>query len=379
MAEKKVKVAYVVHGLGFEGISYFTCNLMSGINTDKFDITVIMAVDDNGIPQAREHEILGYGIKILRTCDLQSVKRIREHLKLLKQHLIKTGPYDVIHVNMDTLSGLNLKVAKQMGIQNRICHSHKSKGRKIENPVKRVGVAAYRNTMKRYIAKYATTMIGCSDLANEYMYGKHPSQVVLNGIDTKKFLNTPINVNAYKKSLGIPEHKKVIATVARIVAIKNPFFTIEVVKKLSEMRQDFVFLWVGIGTHENSVKEKIKEYGLEKYFIFTGVRNDVAEILHCCEAFLLPSFFEGLPISVVEAQCAGCTCLVSDTVTRQIDGGKGKCAFLPITGDDVALWSDKLNTIVSDNNKVLLSAEDVQKFDIQTMIQQIEACYLLKG
>ena len=48
--------------------------------------------------------------------------------------------------------------------------------------------------------------------------------------------------------------------------------------------------------------------------ILTGVRNDVAELLQAMDVFVFPSIYEGLPVTIIEAQAAGLPCLISDKV-----------------------------------------------------------------
>lgn len=373
MENKKIKIAYVVHGLGAEGISSFTCNLMSKLDMAKYDVTVIMAVDQGGEPQEKEEQVLSYGVNILRTCDLYNVKYIKKHLTLLKNYLIEYGPFDAIHSNMDLLNGLNLKVAKKVGIKTRISHSHKALSIDYSNSVKNMAAKAYRALMKKEILKNATDLIGCSDKANEYMYGDAPSTVIINGIDIKKFSDVTINIAKYKKELGLINDTKIILTVARLHEQKNPFFIVKIIEELLKIRNDFVFLWVGDGHLKNAVESEICNKDLNDYFKLIGTRNDIPQILHCSDVFLLPSLFEGLPISAIEAQCAGCDCVIADNVTRLVDGGK--CTFLSIGASDAQQWAEEISCLLDKKERTVLSEEALHSFDVQAMADKVAMFY----
>ena len=56
--------------------------------------------------------------------------------------------------------------------------------------------------------------------------------------------------------------------------------------------------------------------------------------------FILPSLYEGLPVVGVEAQCAGLTCLFSDSITREVDISNGKSKFISIS--DEKKWVEEL-------------------------------------
>ena len=55
----------------------------------------------------------------------------------------------------------------------------------------------------------------------------------------------------------------------------------------------------------------------ESSIIFTGVRSDVADLMQAMDVFILPSLYEGLPVTMVEAQASGLPCLISDKVPRE--------------------------------------------------------------
>ena len=75
---------------------------------------------------------------------------------------------------------------------------------------------------------------------------------------------------------------------------------------------------VGTGPLEDQIKGMVKEKNLEDKIIFLGNRSDVDEILNGFDIFVFPSIFEGLPVSLVEAQANGINCLISDVVTKDV-------------------------------------------------------------
>ena len=65
-------------------------------------------------------------------------------------------------------------------------------------------------------------------------------------------------------------------------------------------------------------KDKIKELKLQDKVIMTGRRKDVVRFLQMFDLFFFPSVYEGLPVSMVEAQCTGLSCLISSSITDEI-------------------------------------------------------------
>lgn len=99
---------------------------------------------------------------------------------------------------------------------------------------------------------------------------------------------------------------------------KNPFFALDVIKKLSETKDDIVFWWIGNGSLEKEIKEYADQIGVGEHFVFLGKRSDVVELYQAMDAFFLPSLFEGLPLTGVEVQAMGLPLVVSDTVTDEM-------------------------------------------------------------
>ena len=89
--------------------------------------------------------------------------------------------------------------------------------------------------------------------------------------------------------------------------------------ELQNYNENLKLILVGNGKNFELVKEKVKLLDLENKVIMTGVRDDVNEILQTFDMFVFPSIYEGLPVSVIEAQASGLKCLLSDTVTKEVD------------------------------------------------------------
>ena len=85
------------------------------------------------------------------------------------------------------------------------------------------------------------------------------------------------------------------------------------------------------------IQQKVKELGLWDRVTFTGARMDVNKLFQAMDIFVMPSFFEGIPVVGIEAQAAGLPLLVADTVTTEVDVDMGLVEFLPID-NGVEIW-----------------------------------------
>lgn len=103
-----------------------------------------------------------------------------------------------------------------------------------------------------------------------------------------------------------------------------------------------------------------------------GIRNDIEDILPECDMFFMPSLFEGLPVSLVEAQAADLPCLISDTITREINCGG--CAFQPLEAP-ASEWASRISDILDGKHTLRVDPEKLRKFDISYTIEQLEQVY----
>ena len=351
-----------MHGLGADGIDTLFANLSAYWDLSRFEITYLLAVDEES-KQFWEERVLKNGVKVVHVTDLDG-KKLYQWPKKFEIALNEYGPFDAIHVNMDMLNGINLKVAKKVGIRNRICHAHTSNNYRPQNVIKWVVKSMYILLMKHWMKRYATERITCSDIAGDYFFGKGCYHTISNGIDLDKF--------RIKKDFERKTDKLRICTIGRIVDQKNPYFIANVINELFLIDNHIEFLWVGSGGMDEEVKEYVETLPSKNVFSFVGVRNDVENVLAQCSYFLFPSKYEGFGLVAVEAQAAGLDCFVSDTVPKDIDCGKCKYISLEKTP---AMWAKEIIEYIHSKQKMELDEQKLNCFDLKYMAEQLQALY----
>ena len=163
-------------------------------------------------------------------------------------------------------------------------------------------------------------------------YGKRANfEIINNGIEVKKDLyNQDIRINK-RQELELNEKDIVIGHIGRFVLQKSYTLPLlEIFRKLVDRNINYKLLLIGNGELEKEVVNKIEELKLKENVKVLGVRKDVNEILQAMDIFLLPSFHEGLPVTLVEAQGAGLKCFISDTVTKEIGLDIGLTEFISL-------------------------------------------------
>ncbi len=216
--------------------------------------------------------------------------------------------YRIIHVHQDCMSGLILKIAKKKGIPVRIAHCHSNnQDKNIKYLIKYM--------YKHIISKYATGLFACGEVAGEWMFGKNVKFIVLpNAIDTDRYVFSNDKRMLMRKELGLPENAFVIGHVGRFSKVKNHLFIIELCKLVFKQNRNTYVLFVGQGELLEEIREIVIKNHLENVIKFLGLRKDVPDLMQAMDVFVLPSLYEGLPVSVIEAQASGLPCVISENV-----------------------------------------------------------------
>lgn len=230
--------------------------------------------------------------------------------------IIRKNKYQIIHSNMNTLSVFPLFAAWLAGAKIRILHNHSTS----------VPSETKRNIMKiilRPIAKlFANRYFACSRLAAEWMYGKDCMSsrcvtIINNAVDLKKYVFDEEKRIKIRNKLGI-ENQLVIGHVGRFMYQKNHEFLIDMFSEVIKSNHNIRLLLVGEGPLYKTIKKKVKDLCLEDKTIFLGLRSDVQDLYNAMDLFVLPSYYEGLPVVGVEAQANGLPILVSTNITNEL-------------------------------------------------------------
>lgn len=223
--------------------------------------------------------------------------------------------YSIIHSHMSELGYFVFREAKKRGIKSTVCHAHNAPHFKDETLVEKAKDIV-REYFKHRIRRYTDHKFICGVEAGEWLFGKKSkSEFVMmnNAVDARKFAWSQEKSEELKAKLN-RDGKFVVCHVGRFNAQKNHTFLVEIFKEIHQRRPDSVLLLVGAGDLEEKVCQQVKNAGLCDCVSFMGSRDDVNDIMVASDVFLFPSLYEGLPVTLVEAQSSGIKCVISDTI-----------------------------------------------------------------
>ena len=123
----------------------------------------------------------------------------------------------------------------------------------------------------------------------------------------------------------------VIGHVGRFNPQKNHSFLLEIFSALLKKEPSAVLLLVGGGEDLPKIQAKAQTLGIAENIRFLGVRSDVADLMQAMDVFVFPSLYEGLPVTMVEAQASGLPCLISDKVPEECIITEGLVDVMPLS------------------------------------------------
>ena len=283
--------------------------------------------------------------------------------------------YDVVHIHTGSLATMFVyaKEAKMHGIRKVIVHAHTTN----------------RNTSLLYnirkailcygLNKYVDKFVGCSKKSIETKYTKTISSnalIVYNGIDIQSYKFNILYRNEIRNIYNIQKSQYVIGYLGRLSKEKNLYFMLDLIDRLREKDNDIVLMIVGSGELEKDLKEYVKAHGIDNKVLFTGNQTEAYKFYSAFDLFILPSFYEGFPVTAIEAQVSGLPAIISKCVTMEAKVSD-RTYYLAI--DNIDIWVDKIIEI-KDNYKLYENRVnidiDYSKCDKNITYKNIERMYI---
>jgi glycosyltransferase involved in cell wall biosynthesis len=308
------RVLHVLGSLNRGGVETWLLHALR--HTDR-NIVAMDFLVHQAEPGVYEDEVRSHRSQIYRCLNPQ---KLWQYGRQLKKILLEHGPFDAVHSHVHYYSGYILRIARHCGVPMRIAHSHNDTSH-FDN---QAGLArrAYLRLMSYWLSKNTTHGLAASGKAAVSLFGPKwqndpRSQILFCGVDLAAF-QKPLAKNETRAEFGWSDEHFVIGHVGRFDEQKNHPFLLQIFAEIARQLPEARLLLVGIGELQPQIKALAEELQLADRVAFVGTRPDVPRLmLGAMDAFLLPSFFEGLPLVLVEAQAAGLPCYVSDVIAPE--------------------------------------------------------------
>ena len=309
----KIKVLFFMDGIGNAGgIQEMAIKWMENLDWSRYQIDILSYDPGKTDNYPERVKALGGNVYVIPTYmkNGQLFESIKATIDFFKNH-----KYDVLHAHSSSKAIFVMLFAKMYGIKTRILHSHCTQF----IVTKRIPLLL-ANILKIPTNALTTDYFACSPEAGSFLFGEKALKqnritIVHNGIDLEKFLPSRNTRDRIRRELQV-DGKFVVGNVGRFRYQKNHVYLIDIFAALYKKDPDAVLICVGNGELEEKIKEQAKRLQIDDRIIFLGYRSDVSDIMQAFDLLIMPSLFEGLPVTGVEAQALGVPALFADTITK---------------------------------------------------------------
>ena len=262
--------------------------------------------------------------------------------------------FDVIHLHTSAWRGFLIEeIAMEMKIPKVIVHSHSSGIDFVSENEREQIWKEHTYYKEKFTMDYATDVCACSELAADWLFSdnipRSRIQILPNAVDVRKFHFVPEVRERLRRKLGI-EDRVVIGNVGRYSYTKNQEFLVRCFAEAYKRNPKLYLILIGQGENISYIRKLVNELDMKEHIRCYGWMENIHEFLQAMDLFCLPSRFEGLPISAVEAQASGLKCLISDAVTRETDL-TGLVRFIPLEKD---CWIDAMGEAGEDADRDIM-------------------------
>ena len=365
MQQQPVRIAQIMGIMNNGGVEAVVMNYYRAI--DRTRVQFDFFVDEtSSFPQREEIERLG-GRCFLVPSYARAISYVRALCRLFREN-----HYQIVHSQINTMGVFPLFAACLCRIPVRICHNHSTtfRGEGKKNVMKVL--------LRPFARLFATRYFACGDVAARWMFGSRLVDagrvtVLPNAIDLSAFAFSAEGRSSVRSELGIQDGALLAGHVGRFMFQKNHAFLLHVFSEVLKIRPDAYLMLVGEGELYDQTVQLAKDLCIEQQVLFLGVRKDVSSLYSAMDVFCLPSYYEGLPVVMVESLSNGLTCVVSDHVTTELNAYRVRQLSLE---DGAAAWAKVVCEMARD-----FATPDAlfEQFDITKTAKRLEAYYLAES
>lgn len=309
--KEPIRVLHVLGSLNIGGAESRIMDIYRHIDKSRVQFDFVVHTQKKGF---FEEEIESLGGAVYRIPRFQLYNYF-QYKKCWRKLLEKHKEWKIIHGHMTSTAAIYLPIAKSFEQVVTIAHA-RSAG--VDQGIK----GKLTKWMRKSLSKKTDYCFACSSEAGKAVFGASAMKlgkvkILPNTIDAKKFSFSEGKRKLIRERLGI-ETGTVIGHVGRFHPCKNHEFLIRVFYEYLKSNKNSYLLLIGEGSEMEAVQKKTIELGISSRVIFAGNRSDVENYYSAMDYFVFPSFYEGMPGTVIEAQAAGLPCLVSNRITSEV-------------------------------------------------------------
>lgn len=296
---KKIRVLELIDDASIGGGPIHVLLLASYLDHDVFDVTI--ACESRGflVDEARKR-----GIRVL-PIEMDNRLRVRT-LKSVMQ-MLRVSEFDILHTHGGT-AGFWGRIGSVL-VGKPPVRIHTYHGMHYLNEHARHLRAWGQTLLERFLLRQTHSAICVCE--SDYRKGldagivtEKNGVIIHYGIEMQKF-QQHTQRNGLRAEFGANESTVVFGNIGRLHTQKGQRYLLEAFRTVREEYPDTVVWIVGGGELRDKLEGLARDLGIDSSVRFFGARTDIPELLSVVDVFVLPSLWEGQPLSILEAMAAG--------------------------------------------------------------------------
>ncbi len=353
-----MKTLHVITSLNTGGAEKLMVDLLPRLRDLGAELDLLLF---NGIETAFRQQVEAEGIRVMdfgKNCSVYDPRHILRLHRLMRK-------YDIVHTH--NTSPQFFAAIAGIGTKTRLFTTEHSTTNRRRDKMLWLPIDRWMYNQYQYVICISKK---AEENLRQYL-GKTKTNILTinNGINVERF----VNAQASDYFNFLPNDSRIIIQVAGLRVEKDQDTAI---RALSILPKHFHLVLVGDGIRRNELEELANKTGVAERVHFTGVRSDVAELLHAADYVLMSSHYEGLSLSSVEGMCVGHPLIASD-VPGLHEVVKGAGVLFP-HGDDKSLAEAILRLEADPEEYKRVSdacLKRASQFDIDTMAREYMKVY----
>jgi glycosyltransferase involved in cell wall biosynthesis len=309
---RKIRVLQLIDGFNLGGAETVVAILSKNLDRTRFEVIPCALYRSGPLEEDLRAADVNYHIfGMKRRSVLSGPLFVMDFVRLLKAvtSIVRKLSIDIVHAHLIESSLIGILAARLAGVPS-VCVTVHS----IVNYVQRGRCSPRQWLMEsaiQHMFSRADRLIAVSKEVACGIDGQESGRVITiaNGIDPNRFCFQE-NRLTIRQKLGLPSCQPLLSVVGRLAPEKGHSYLLRAMALIPSNRRP-VILIVGDGVLRAELEHEATALQLDDHVRFLGIRRDVPELLAASDIFVLPSHWEGLSLSLLEAMACGLPVIVT--------------------------------------------------------------------
>ena len=363
--EPRVRVLWLIKGLGPGGAERLLVDAAPHIDRDRFEVecAYLLPWKDHLAAELVVAGVPTRCLEVRRAWNPSWIRRLRS--------VLRDGRFDLVHAHLPSAGVGARTAARRMGVDRpAVVYTEHNTWDRYRGFTRRANARTFGwNDEAIVVSQAVASSITAHDVA---------VTVIPNGVDAEQIRRAALPRLEAREALGLPTDGPVVGTVGGITAKKGHAGLVRAARAVVDACPDARFVFVGLEIDPEPVRAEIARLGLGEAVILAGYRPEAATLMSAFDVYCLPSRFEGMPVSLLEAMAIGLPSVATAVGGVPEVATDGEDALVVPPEDPDALAAALIGLLGDEDRRRRVgdqARETAGRHSIEAMVRRTEAVY----